>query len=104
MAVHTLRWSHIGRRRRRAQLGQTALIRAAGNGHAECVRLLLDAGADTNAKDEVRAHAGTGVLGFGGGVDADGGMWSSETCHLHLCSQFSVSTFLRFSLIMFTIQ
>ena len=29
-------------------------MRAAGNGHAKCARLLLDAGADKNAKDAVR--------------------------------------------------
>ena len=47
----------------RAQEGSTALILAAINGHAECARLLLDAGADTNAKDMVRASAGGGVRG-----------------------------------------
>jgi hypothetical protein len=35
------------------QLGWSALIWAACNGHAECVRLLIDAGADTEATDEV---------------------------------------------------
>ena len=30
--------------------GQTALILAAENGHADCVRVLLDAGADKKAK------------------------------------------------------
>ena len=34
----------------RAQFGCTALIYAAQNGHANCARLLLDAGADKNAK------------------------------------------------------
>ena len=34
----------------RAQFGQTALMFAAREGHADCVRLLLDAGADKNAK------------------------------------------------------
>ncbi len=38
----------------RAQSGYTALIRATENGHVDCVRLLLDAGADKNAKDVVR--------------------------------------------------
>ena len=37
------------------QFGQTALMYAAIAGHAESVRLLLDAGADKNAKDDVRA-------------------------------------------------
>ncbi len=36
-----------------AQDGYTALICAAENGHADCSRLLLDAGADQNAKSEV---------------------------------------------------
>jgi ankyrin repeat protein len=38
----------------RTQSGCTALIYAAANGHADCARLLLDAGADKNAKDVVR--------------------------------------------------
>jgi hypothetical protein len=37
-----------------AQGGWTALIRAARFGHTDCVRLLLDAGADKEAKDHVR--------------------------------------------------
>ncbi len=41
-----------------AQGGWTALMRAARLGHADCARLLLDAGADKNAKGEVRASAG----------------------------------------------
>ncbi len=36
-----------------AQIGRTALIWAAANDHADCVRLLLDAGADTNPIDRV---------------------------------------------------
>lgn len=36
-----------------AQDGCTALIRAARNGHTECARLLLDAGAVKEAKDKV---------------------------------------------------
>jgi hypothetical protein len=31
----------------------TALMRAAADGHADCVRLLIDAGADKEARDEV---------------------------------------------------
>ncbi len=34
----------------RAQSGLTALLSAAEKGHADCVRLLLGAGADANAK------------------------------------------------------
>ena len=37
-----------------SQHGTTALIWAAHNGHADCVRLLIDAGADKDAKDQVR--------------------------------------------------
>ena len=36
------------------QRENTALICAAENGHSNCVRLLLDAGADKEAKDVVR--------------------------------------------------
>jgi hypothetical protein len=49
-------WRHI--ERRRAQSGWTALIWAAEKGHADCARLLLDAGADKNAKTNVRACVG----------------------------------------------
>ena len=52
------------RRRRRAQGGWTALISAAVTGYADCARLLLDAGADKNATDQVRARAGRW---YGGG-------------------------------------
>ena len=38
-----------------AQLdGSTALIWAARYGHAECMRILMDAGADMNVQNEVR--------------------------------------------------
>ncbi len=48
----------IGRRRRHiwhslVQFGWTALILAAREGHADCARLLVDAGADKEAKNEV---------------------------------------------------
>lgn len=38
----------------KAQDGCTALISAAGDGHIECVRLLIEAGANKEAKDKVR--------------------------------------------------
>ena len=39
----------------RAQNGCTALLSATGsNGDVDCVQLLIDAGADTNAKNNVR--------------------------------------------------
>ena len=46
-------WAHLSR----AQDGQTALIWAARHGQVDCAELLLNAGADTNAKDNVRAIA-----------------------------------------------
>ena len=49
------RFTHVAAHCVRAQFGCTALMEAARNGHADCARLLLDAGADKNAKDEVRA-------------------------------------------------
>ena len=44
-------WRHNGTH---AQNGKTALIQAALTGKADCVRILLDAGADKEAKDTVR--------------------------------------------------
>ncbi len=43
------------------QSGRTALIFAAQNGHAECVRLLLEVGADKDAVDNVRGVILMGV-------------------------------------------
>ncbi len=40
--------------RARTQGGSTALIWAAINGHADCARLLLNAGVDKSVKDTVR--------------------------------------------------
>ena len=37
-----------------AQDGRTALIHSVANGRTDCVRLLLDAGANTEAKGAVR--------------------------------------------------
>ena len=48
---------------RRAQGGNTVLIHAAVKGYADCVRLLLDAGADKEAKNVVRASAGVVACG-----------------------------------------
>ena len=42
----------------RAQGRYTALIRTAANGHADCLRLLLDAGAALDDTDEVRVCFG----------------------------------------------
>ncbi len=40
-----------------SQVGWTALMDAAAYGHADCVRLLIDAGADKEAKSDVRVAA-----------------------------------------------
>ena len=45
-----------------AQKGGTALTIAGFKGHAECLRLLLDAGADKNAKDP-KVRVGGGMIG-----------------------------------------
>ncbi len=39
---------------RARQGGFTALLRAASNGHTDCVRLLIERGADKEAKTSVR--------------------------------------------------
>ena len=48
----------------RAQEGDTALIWAGFNGHADCARLLLDAGADKTAANKVRMSVGGCVRAF----------------------------------------
>ena len=45
-----------------AQWGRTALIHAAELGHLDCARLLLDAGAVKEAKDNVRASVRDNVF------------------------------------------
>ena len=37
------------------QDGRTALMRASGSGHMECVKVLLDRSADVNMQDKVSA-------------------------------------------------
>ena len=66
---------------RRAQRGYTPLILATMDGRADCARLLLDAGADTEVKDQVRARAGVACGGIGVVVDADNRMWCENACH-----------------------
>ena len=39
------------------QIGRTALMSAGRKGHTDCVRLLIEGGADKDAKDAVRAFA-----------------------------------------------
>ncbi len=50
-------------RRTCAQGGETPLMWAAEKGHADCARLLLDAGADTNITTSVRRTAPPAVIG-----------------------------------------
>ena len=45
----------LGKFGAREQMGYTPLMCAAREGHTDCVRLLLDAGADKEAQDYVRA-------------------------------------------------
>ena len=53
-------WAHVGGG---AQIGATALMNAVQKGHVDCARLLLDAGADKEATDQVRASRfAAGVL------------------------------------------
>ncbi len=66
---------------------------AAEKGHADCARLLLNAGAYKNATDEVRASAGCGMwTRLGVRDDTDVGMWCEETCHLHFSFHFLFRT------------
>ena len=51
--VLSLLWRRRRHNGKREQDESTALIYAAWKGHADCVQLLLDAGADKEAKDEV---------------------------------------------------
>jgi hypothetical protein len=39
-----------------SQDGNTALLRSVFHGYVECARLMLEAGANKNAKDSVRDH------------------------------------------------
>jgi ankyrin repeat protein len=59
--VHGRQRGNVRRRRRRSlrvhfkpQDGTTALMFAAQRGHAECVRILLQSGANKEAKNQVR--------------------------------------------------
>ena len=42
------------------QKGNTALLAAGARGYIDCVRLLLESGADTSATNTVREHVGFG--------------------------------------------
>ena len=56
MALPRFEWRrpHTGKY---TQNGFTALILAAASGHVDCVRLLIDAGADKDAMDDVRRRS-----------------------------------------------
>ncbi len=49
-------------RKIRAQSGNTALILASEWGYIDCVQQLLDAGADTDAENDVRASVSLRLL------------------------------------------
>ena len=76
----------------RVQDGQTALMWAAQNGHADCVRLLLDAGADKNAKNEVRASAVVARVRVWGWEMLMIGccVWKCAICIISIVSFFSI--------------
>ena len=62
-----------------AQWGWTALIGAAIECHVNCARLLLDAGADKDAKDNVRVPSAASVDGR-----QCSGFWNTHGVCLHM--------------------
>ncbi len=58
-----------------AQHGSTALMYASQGGHLDCVRLLVDAGADKDAEDNVR----DAIFKF---------EWNALV-YMHICGRFS---------------
>ena len=66
--VHSIDF-YFGGTQSSKQDGDTALTLAASNGHADCVRLLIDVGANKEAKDIVRTilslHLCVLTLSFG---------------------------------------
>ena len=46
-----------------SKAGYTPIIMASFGGHDECVRMLIDTGADVNASDKVRTNVGTRIGG-----------------------------------------
>ena len=73
-----------------SQYGRTALMNAALNGRADCVRLLTDVGADKEARDNVRRRS---LLCRG--------VFSFSTCSFHY---FFSSVFLFLDLLSITIS
>jgi hypothetical protein len=86
----------FGISRARGQFGYTALMKAAEKGHADFARLLLDAGADTEAKTNVRASAGAGVAceSCCSGRCVDWWLMFNEMFHFHFYFHILFSDFL----------
>jgi ankyrin repeat protein len=68
-----------------------ALIYAAGNGHADCVRLLLDSGADSNARNKVRVGGS-----FAGYLLISHILYHFFAAFLYFSTNLSVSGFFSF--------
>ena len=61
MCVSLVEWIHLGTNSR-VQSGSTALICAAASGRMDSARLLLNAGADTEAQSNVRGRSAASVV------------------------------------------
>ena len=74
-----------------AQGENTALMCAIEKGRSDCVRLLLDAGADKEAKDKVRASAHR-VCGLMMGIDEAAFLLTVllSLCFQHICVKLKV--------------
>ncbi len=74
----------------RSQGGHTALIHTAADGHANCVQLLLDAGADKETKDWVRMSSGLACgLGCAAMIRVEGDAPFSVSRSLYVYSEYS---------------
>ncbi len=83
------------------QDGRTALMCASESGQTDCARLLLDAGADINAKDKVRVFRMfrtaimQNILCLVLENDIDSPMWNSMEDLSQIASRFGVCVFLQ---------